>query len=323
MARLAHLRAMETFEAVGRLGSVIAAASELGVSAGAISQQIRKLEAHLGLTLLERQGRGLVLTRWGRQYHDDLTCGFATLSGAERALRASREGAAIVVSGLPTPASKWLGRALFDWAQDNPDSPVRLVSAEDGEAEAASGACDFRMGFGSPGRGGGAVLFTDAVVPACAPSLLARFGGSVSWVAALLSLPRLEIAWGARYDRFVPPGWTAWARLHGAALSEHGAASLSFAHSASAIDAAVAGRGVVLGQIAMMQDELASGRLVVPLDLRLPLSAPYALSWSRAALDQPCGVRLRDWLLARGRRQQEALGASGLACEPINRGGGR
>ena len=63
------LRAIQAFEAFGRLGSVTGAADELGVSPGAVSQQIRKAEEVLGVQLLERRGRILTLTSWGRLYH--------------------------------------------------------------------------------------------------------------------------------------------------------------------------------------------------------------------------------------------------------------
>ena len=300
MARLPHLRAMESFDAVARLGSVQGAAQELGVTPGAVSQQVRRLEAHLGVTLLERRGRGLELTRWGALYHAELSAAFERLAQAERPLRAALGGAPLVVAGLPTVAAKWLGRALYDWARDHPEVPVRLV-AEDGEPD--FGAVDFHMGFGAPPSDGpGAELFTDRAVPACAPALAAGLAAP----ADLFARPVLRIEWGARYDRFTPPGWGPWAALHGVPVPEPSPA-MRFALTSSAIDAAVAGQGVVLGQVAMMQEELLTGRLVIPFDLRLPLSEPYSLRWSRAALEKPGGGRLRDWLIARGRAQASEL----------------
>jgi LysR family glycine cleavage system transcriptional activator len=70
------LRAIQAFEAFGRCGSVTAAAEELGVSVGAVSQQIRKAEDALGLSLLERRGRSVALTSWGRTYHAAVSSGF-------------------------------------------------------------------------------------------------------------------------------------------------------------------------------------------------------------------------------------------------------
>lgn len=299
MARLPQLRAMESFEAVGRLGSVAAAAAELGVTAGAVSQQVRRLEAHLGVTLLERQGRGLELTRWGRLYHAGLADGFARLAEAERPLRAAMEGAPLVVSGLPTVAAKWLGRVLYDWARAHPEWPVRLISQDDPRAGAG---VDFAMCFGAP-EGQGATLFTDEAVPACAPALLAAH--APVGPEELLDMPLLRIDWSAQYDRFTPPGWEPWAALNGLPPPQ-AAPVMSFAQTAAAIDAAVVGQGVVLGQRAMMHEALVTGQLVLPFDLGLPLSQPYSLGWSREALEKPGGSALRDWLVARGREERKA-----------------
>jgi len=69
MDTLPPLRAVQAFEAIARCGSVAAAAEELGVSAGAISQQLRRIEADLNVRLFHREGRTLKLTSWGRTYY--------------------------------------------------------------------------------------------------------------------------------------------------------------------------------------------------------------------------------------------------------------
>ena len=57
------------------------------------------------------------------------------------------------------------------------------------------------------------------------------------------------------------------------------AGAVAFSMSTAAIDAAINGRGFVLAQLSMAADDIASGRLVVPFDIRLKLSQPYALAW--------------------------------------------
>ncbi|NKF32361.1 LysR family transcriptional regulator, partial [Pseudomonas sp. BGM005] len=71
--RTVPLKGLQVFEAVGRCGSVSAAALELNVSPGAISHQIRKIESFLGVTLLERNGRNVELNQWGRLYHHEIS----------------------------------------------------------------------------------------------------------------------------------------------------------------------------------------------------------------------------------------------------------
>mgnify|MGYP001363856392 CR=1 FL=1 len=301
MSRFPLFRAMEAFEAVVRLGSLAAAGGELGISSGAVSQQVRRLEDHLGVSLLERRGRGLVPTRWGLIYRTGLAAGFDALDAAGHDLAQARHGQALVVSGLPTVVTKWLGRAVHGWSAAHPGHPVHLI-AEDAEPELDTGAADFRMSYG-PGTGT-LPLFTDEVVPACAPALAA----GLRQPQDLWHLPLIDILWSARYLRLDPPGWASWARAHGLPAPTRPPV-LRFAQTAPAIDAAAAGRGLVLGQRAMMTEELREGRLTLPFDLAQPMAHAYRLGWAQGALDKPGARAFRDWLVALARRQTAGDGA--------------
>ena len=100
-----QLRAIEAFEAFGRHGSVTAAANELGVSPGAVSQKIRKAEEALGVQLLERRGRTVALTSWGRVYHTAISGSFDRIRNAGELLERARVESALTVSCLPSLAS--------------------------------------------------------------------------------------------------------------------------------------------------------------------------------------------------------------------------
>jgi LysR family glycine cleavage system transcriptional activator len=299
MEALPPLRALQAFEAVGRRGSVTEAAAELNVSPGAVSQQIRRIEQALGVQLLERRGKGLELTHWGRLYHREIAQGFAKLRGAQDSLARARGESGLVVSCLPSVAGKWLGQRLFDWQDRHPGAPIRLIGTEV-EPRLGLDRTDFRITYGDPARlfDHYAELFTDWIVPACAPALLA--GREITGPAELLALPLLGIDWDLAPGTL--PDWTEWARSAGLGAVEAKIA-LTFSLSGSAIDAAVGGRGVVLGQLAMIADEVAAGRLVIPVDHRMPLPFPYFLAWDRAALAKPFGQEFRSWIVAVARRQ--------------------
>ena len=79
MTKPPPLAAVRAFEAVGRTGSVKQAAVELGVTSGAITQHVHALEAHLKRRLVQRSGRGIELTVWGRLYLPRLVSGFRPL----------------------------------------------------------------------------------------------------------------------------------------------------------------------------------------------------------------------------------------------------
>lgn len=297
--QLPPLRALQAFEAVARTGSVMAAALEMGVSAGAVSQQVRKLEELLDLRLFERRGKGMELSTWGRLYHKELGSAFDRLRSAQQGLWRLRTESGLAVSCLSSVASKWLGTLLFDWHAAHSDSRLRLIGAES-EPDLQSGETDFRISYGQQSRHHAhhAELFTDWVVPACAPGLVASC--QIRTPGELLALPLIGIAWESAH--LPPPNWNDWARsagMNGGAV----ASMLSFSLSSAAIDAALAGRGLVLAPMSMITDNLIEGRLVLPFDHRLQLPQSYFLAWDRSALNKPFGHEFQQWIMAAGRRQ--------------------
>ena len=265
MIKLPPLRAIQAFEAVGRLGSVSGAADELGVSQGAVSQQLRKVEKVVGVRLLARRGRNLELTSWGRLYHERLASGFRELRDAQEALAQARMQSGLAVSCLPSLAIKWIGPQLLDWQTARSGATVRLIGTES-EPRLQHDDVDFRISYGEKRRAFEhySEMFTDWVAPACAPALLERH--RLDHPADLFRVPLLGIEWDRGHRP--PPTWQDWAEKIGAA--RRGASGdVVFSLSSAAIDAAVNGRGFVLAQMAMIGDELASRRLVVPFDIRL------------------------------------------------------
>lgn len=293
------LRAIQAFEAFGRLGTVTAAADELGVSPGAVSQQIRKAEEALGVSLLERRGRTVTLTSWGRKYHAAVSEGFDRIREAGNILDRARSESALTVSCLPSIASKWLAPQLFDWQVGHVGASVRLIGAES-EVRFGEDQVDFRISYGAKMREYDhyAALFTDWVVPACSPSLLQRH--TLRRPADILECPLLGIEWSR--DHRSPPTWAEWATTIGERYRRT-AGEVAFSLSSAAIDAAINGRGFVLAQMSMAGDDIASGRLVVPFDKPLRLPDPYFLAWDRSALQKPHGAELRAWIVAVANRQ--------------------
>ena len=306
MEALPPLRALQAFEAVGRRGSVTEAAAELNVSSGAVSQQIRRIEQALGVQLLERRGKWLELTHWGRLYHREIAQGFAKLRGAQDSLARARGESGLVVSCLPSVAGKWLGQRLFDWQDRHPGAPIRLIGTEV-EPRLGLDRTDFRITYGDPAKlfDHYAELFTDWIVPACAPALLA--GREITGPADLLALPLLGIDWD------LAPARRRAGRSGRAALGLERSRRRSpwtLRCNGSAIDAAVGGRGVVLGQLAMIADEVAAGRLVIPVDHRMPLPFPGISGLGPRRAGQ--AVRARIPVLGRG----GGAAAGGAVCAP-------
>ncbi|SEP07057.1 LysR family transcriptional regulator, glycine cleavage system transcriptional activator [Methylobacterium sp. ap11] len=305
MSPLPPLKALQAFDALGRTGSVALAAADLGVTPGAISQQLRKLEEAVEARLVEHDGRGLRLTPLGTTYHAQIRQGFAAFADAAATLREASADV-IVLSCLTTVLGKWIGRRMRDWTALEATARVSLVGS-DAEPDLAQAGVDLRIYYGGrrhpPHH---AELFVDHIVPVCAPALIE--GRHLSGPDDILGFPLLHIAWDTRFG--ANPGWAEWGRLIGARPPP---ANLTYGLSGSAIDAALAGQGFVLGQIAFIGPELETGKLVVPFDLRLALPEPYYLAWNPDSLRKTGARAFHRWLLGEGRAQ-------GLVSAPPSRG---
>lgn len=299
MGLIPTMRAVQAFEAVARCGSVTAAAEELCVSPGAISQQIHNIEEALSASLFERRGRSLALTSWGRMYYERVRVAFDQLRLAQDTLQLARTKPGIVISALPSLAMRWLRPLIQEWRAAHPGATIRLIGT-DVEAALQNDHIDFRVSYGADARKYDhfAELYVDAVVPVCSPQFLAAH--PVRSPADILAGPLVDIEWDIRHA--TAPSWADWAQSVGEPAPK-AAGELTFSLSSAGIDAGVSGAGFVLAQISMIGDELASGRLVIPIDRPLSMPESYFLAWDRAALDRPFGVDFRTFLLTAARRQ--------------------
>jgi LysR family transcriptional regulator, glycine cleavage system transcriptional activator len=299
------MRAIQAFEAVARCNSVAAAAVELGVSPGAVSQQLRKIEEVLNVRLFERNGRTLALTSWGRLYYEDVQLAFDQLRRAQHALLMARSKHGIVLSAQPA-LTRWLRVILLKWRAEHPGSSVRLIATDD-ESALQDAHIDFRLSCGGAARHYERFceLFVDAVVPLCSPDFLRSH--PVNSPEDVLRGPLIEIE--SQPGHLPPPSWADWALTSG--LTAVGVTSeLTFWPSIVGIDAAADGGGFVLGQIAAATQDLKSGRLVVPIDRRLRMPGPYFLAWDRDALDRPLGDAFREFIIGAAHQQGELTDGS-------------
>ena len=135
--RLPPLNAVRAFDAVARLGSVRAAADELAVTPAAVSQQLRVLEAHLGLALTQRQGRGLTLTDSGRTWHGEIARHLRAIALAAERVRPGRR--VVQVTVVQSFGSRWLMPRLTKFTAREPEI-VGIFKKIVGAGPRASGA---------------------------------------------------------------------------------------------------------------------------------------------------------------------------------------
>ncbi|MDE1947896.1 MAG: LysR family transcriptional regulator [Burkholderiales bacterium] len=302
MTKLPPLRALQTFEALGRCGSVASAAKRLGVSPGAVSQQMKLLEDVLGLRLTQKDGKRLRLTALGRQYHEGCAAGFEALRVTHAEVVRSKCERKLSVSALPSLLAQWLARRVYAWQEGQGDVSLYLDGTHT-EPSPDGHEVDFRVSYGDRATDvdNAVELFRDSVVPVCSPQLLA--GAVLKGPADILAYPLISIDWLPKFAS--PPGWRDWFEANDVACADLADGRQVHSLSSLAIQAAVEGRGFVLAQVSMVCDDLAAGRLAMPFALGLPLPWPYFLTWKPSAFDKPHCRSFHRWLLTRGREQQQ------------------
>ncbi|WP_321819700.1 MULTISPECIES: LysR substrate-binding domain-containing protein [unclassified Burkholderia] len=293
MNRLPPLRALQIFDAVMRHGGVIAATEALHVTPGAISQQIRVLETFLGIVLFERENTGLRPPPLCELYHSHIARGFECFHDAQAALNA-QTGRRLTLMTFPSVATHWLASRLDKWHNLCPHVQVH-VEVVDHETSVAARNADIRITYGALPRDETPyhMLFTDKVAPVCAPSLL-QASGPISQPADLLRYPLIHVEWG--WANLSPPTWAQWLHAVGVQLPD-ALSPLTYSVSSMAIDAAIRGRGVSLGQGFFAADSIKRGELVAPFKIALPMPFPYFVCWKPAVTQSPAAQQFLDWLI--------------------------
>ena len=260
-------RAISVFYAVALNGSISKAASELGVTPSAISQQIQTLELHLGTSLIVKSGRGVVLTEAGERYFQMVGASVGQIIEATERIRSFRSVTTLTVRASPSLASKWLLPRLHRFVLAHPDLEVRIDGTSE-QTDFARDSVDLDIRHGE-GRWPG--LFVEALAqerfqPVCAPSL--HPAGSLDpeqlLRCRLIHSVKSQVQWGA------------WFRTAGLRVTERWQRVL-FDRTHMAIDAAVGGLGVALESTLMTSQELLSGALVCP--VRKPPVVSLATQW--------------------------------------------
>ncbi|MFZ6047044.1 LysR substrate-binding domain-containing protein [Pseudomonas sp. CR3202] len=302
MSHLPPLRALEVFEAVGLCGGISQAAKRLGISAGAVSQQMKLLEEAVGLSLTVKEGQRLRLNAAGQRFHEGCSQAFERLRAAAAELERSKNANNLYVSALPSLLSKWLAPLVAEWQREYPELSVYLDGTHTEPSQAEANGVDFRISYGEGIHDDQHTLelFRDCVIPACSPALLAAAVPRED-ARTLLEYPLITIDWRPKFDS--PPSWEEWFAANAvddATVSN----SRIYSLSSMAIQAAIDGQGLVLAQYSMISKDLEDGRLVIAHASALPMPAAYNLSWNQNNLHKAQCRAFQRWLIARGRDQQ-------------------
>lgn len=288
---LPPLYALRAFEAAARHASFTRAAEELAITQSAVSRHIRTLEEHFACRLFERRGRSLQLTEPARALLPGLSDGFGALERACAVLRA--DDAVLRLKAPSTLTVRWLLARLSHFRQQYPDNEVQLTSAwmdvDKVDFLHEPFDCAVLLSDGNfPDEWDGVLLFEEWLIPVCSADE-ARGG---PW-----SLARLQAA-----EQLHPTpdrrDWRRWLQATGLTGEVPLKSGRMFDMLELGIVAAGRGYGVSVGDLLMVAEDVAAGRLGLPWPAAVFSGEGYYLVWPRAHRAQARLRRLRDYLLA-------------------------
>lgn len=285
--RLPSLNALRAFEAAARLESFTEAAAELGVTPGAVTQQVRQLEAALGVPLFQRLPQGVVPTVAARDALPRLTRGFDILAQAAQSLRDSHGSRAVTIAALPCIAQLWLSPRLAALQRERPDLHISITAMEE-PPDPRRDPHDLVIFYREPDALPGALALpdTDAIQPVCVPALAATIASPADLAGQTLLH---DGVWGEDWAR-----WLAFAGGAGAIDATRGP---RFSLYSLALDAALSGSGILMGRASLIDRYLADGRLVAPFGAAMPLRDRLTLVLAPTERAHPHQAVIAAWLL--------------------------
>ena len=255
------LNAMRAFESAARHVSFVAAAEELSVTPGAISQHIKTLEGWAGTPLFRRNAQGVELTRAGEVLAPKFRAAFDEVADVMRALRNLSPDADFHIAALPSVAQLWLPKRLARVRAQFPKINFSVTAMETPPSLNRE-LFDLAIFFGSPdGSPQQICLCADTIMPVCAPSIL--------------DPDRLFADVALLHDQTWANDWAIWSDATGVRVPDPHAGA-QFSLYSLAVEEAKAGAGVLMGHLCLIEDALAAGSLV-PVDDRTCLTGQSLL----------------------------------------------
>lgn len=275
MNRLPPLNAVKVFEVAARMGSFVLAASELGVSSAAVSQQVRHLEEFLGRKLFVRAGNRITLTDAGHAIYPQTSRALNDIAAmTTRILEGDLHSRRLVVSVPFSLAESWLAPKLSELLEFHPQLSID-IRVEDDPVDLVRHDIDLRVSYGDYHYPGLEVipLVHDEVIPMCTPEFWDVHGNQEFDLAQVQQNLFIHTHWGINYASH--PTWHDW--FSQASISHYPDPKLGRRSGLSSLSISLArlGQGIALGQKLMARSDLESGRLITLSSVSLRLGHPY------------------------------------------------
>ncbi|WKS80469.1 LysR substrate-binding domain-containing protein [Edwardsiella tarda] len=286
--RLPPLGALRAFHAVAHCHSFKRAADQLGVSATAVSHQIKLLESVLECRVCERSAQGVTLTASGEILFAGTQRAFSALEDATEQIVHSQPSPSLTVTTTSNFLTHWLVPRLAEFKAELPAIDLRLHTSIERVDLKQCGVdvairyretpeCDLHC----------TLLYEDRFIVVASPTL------AITRIEDLRNVTLFHVE-----HRHVPadsPSWENWQRRYGPAQLNIDS-GLTFSDETHALQAAVAGQGVVIASELLARDLLQRGVLSAPFTMSLP-GANYYLATTQQMAQRADIAALRDWLL--------------------------
>lgn len=288
---LPPLHSFRVFESVARLGNVGAAAAELHVTPGAVSQQIRALQTALGVDLFQKRGRQIALTDSGALLQRSASTAIEAIEAGVRQVAAQKydeaAGRTLTISIPQLHGISWLATRLFTLMAGNPNLKLTVLTASHFPGVDWRRA-DVAIVYGAPPWPGfwWRLLHGIRMTPVCSPQLL-RGPKAIRKPADLAHHRLLHEDDGSQWRRWQAEAGIAYTRDTDVYFEDFGIV----------LQAARDGFGVALSDEVVSARDLDEGRLVQPLQLSVPAIHNYYCLCSEAKRDRPEVDYFIDWLI--------------------------
>jgi LysR family glycine cleavage system transcriptional activator len=282
------LNQLRTFSIAARHRTFTAAADHMGVSQVAISRQISALENYLGIKLFERGPRSVRLTEAGRSFGNEIAEAFDKLEEATHRTLSDESSNVINVRIYPTLAHHWLLPRMSAFTESHPDYRIRLDTiVEPLDFRSTHLDVAVQLGHGDWSGATSRKLFDEVVDVVCSPDYAQKFGD----LTDPRNFDRAELL-HAKYRR---REWESWS--NGANIDINHQRGMEFDSSVLAYRAAGQGFGLALGQIDLLDDELASGELIRPVHRPVKTGSAFYVVWPTMKSVSTKTRHFIDWLL--------------------------
>jgi LysR family glycine cleavage system transcriptional activator len=280
--------ALAAFEAVARTKSFTLAATDLGVTQGAVSRQIQMLERFVGCALVSRIGQSFVLTPMGEAYAEQVRQALAKIANATLMAMSDTRANTLHLGIHPAFGSRWLMPRVRDFFAKQPAVHVQFATRYQQPVDFDADDLDAAIYFGEPNKDDVIYdyLFRDEIVPVCSSSFLSEH--KIVSPRDLLSLPILHEA--TRMN-----AWPEWFAANG--LAVEGVKGLTLEQFSLVTHAALAGLGVAIIPEFLIRTEIERGDLVIALNRPLLSKNSYYLTYPKNKADHRALRLFRRWLL--------------------------